>query len=217
MFDQINPTLPTYQQVYEKTAKLSSKFRAVGFRNCVLRGVAVARFYPSPENRPVEDIYLWVKGRRKDIRLWLQEQSDLMKDCGLHVVYRPNTLPNPFFDLRLQKWYAKQIQSQVINDGKLGFAIPTVPFLAIQSLVDSYNRLRGRSISMLDIWDYYYILLALKPNDRLAVIGLIKRLGLKRMAEAMMWVLKEKCGLQDNCFLCQPNEKRGLRLLEKLS
>ena len=217
MSNQLPSPFSPYQHACENTAKLAAKFRSVGFQSCVLRGVALAQLYPSPDSRPEDDIYLWVKGRSKDVSLWMKEQGDIDNGCKSHIVFKPNTLPNPIFNYRLQKWYSEEIQRQVKNDDRLGFVVPTTSFLAIQSLIDSYNRLRGGSICMRDIWDYYYILLALKPDERVAILGLIKRLGLTRMAEAMMWVQKEKCGLQDNLLLCQPNEKRGLRLLEKLS
>ena len=44
----------------------------------------------------------------------------------------------------------------------------------------------------------------------------LKRLGLATFAGAMMWVLKELCGLDESLMLCRPDEKEGRFFLSEV-
>ena len=44
----------------------------------------------------------------------------------------------------------------------------------------------------------------------------ITALGMKRFAEATMWVMKEVFGSDDNYLLCKPNEEYGRFLLDEV-
>ena len=44
----------------------------------------------------------------------------------------------------------------------------------------------------------------------------ISALGMKRFAEATMWVMKEIFGLEDKYLLCKPNEEYGRFLLDEV-
>ena len=49
-----------YRQHVQRAAELTRRFRSVGFKSCVLKGVGMAQYYPEPERRLFGDIDLWV-------------------------------------------------------------------------------------------------------------------------------------------------------------
>ena len=56
-----------YRTHCERAKELTRRFRSIGFKSCVLKGVGTAQLYPYPERRQCGDIDLWVDGRREDV------------------------------------------------------------------------------------------------------------------------------------------------------
>ena len=102
-----------YRQHVERSKELASRFRAVGFQSCVLKGVAMARYYPEPSRRQCGDIDLWTFGRRKDVMKWLRSQYEIghnvwhnvgvevFEDVPVEIHFHPGWLWNPWHNRRL--------------------------------------------------------------------------------------------------------------------
>ena len=69
---------------------------------------------------------------------------------------------------------------------------------------------------MIDIIDYYYVIKALSEEDKQGVVNNLKMFGLLPIAKAMMWVLKEVCGMPVVYLICEPNEKEGRFLFDEI-
>ena len=212
----------------ERARELTSKFKMAGFRSCVLKGIGLAQLYPKPENRQSGDIDLWVEGNRKEVMDWLNKlgvarhviwhhvDADFFEDVITEVHFHPCWLYNPFCNSKLQRWFDEQKEEKMVIDQKMGFAYPSVQFNAVYSLVHLYRHLIEEGIGIRHIIDYYYIIKALAVENKQGVVNNLKRFGLLHLAEAMMWVLHEICGLPAEYLICKPNDHEGKFLLDEV-
>lgn len=219
----------TYRLHCERAEELTRRCRAVGFRSCVLKGVAMARYYPEPERRQCGDIDLWMFGRRKDAMKWLRSQYEighnvwhnvgvkLFEDVAVEVHFHPGWLWNPFHNRHLQRWFTVY-SSRFTKYEKIGVNVMPVEFDAVFSLVHTYRHLIAGGVGLRHIVDYYYVLKKCHTDrtDLSDTLLILKNIGLMKFTAAMMWVLKDVCGMPDNYLLCKPNEKEGKFLLSEI-
>ena len=62
----------------------------------------------------------------------------------------------------------------------------------------------------------YYVLKSLPLSAFEEVRGFLRRFGLMLFAAAMMYVLKDACGMPSEKLLCEPDEEAGRFLLEEI-
>ena len=208
---------------------LTALFAEKGYRSCVLKGVGFAQLYDNPARRQCGDIDLWVDGDRKEIMAWLKGQYSIehvlwhhvdpaiFDDVHTEIHFYPGWMYNPFLNRRLQRWFESQKEAQMAKiDSELGFVHSSARFNAVYSLVHTYHHLIEEGVGLRHIIDYYYIVQSLPDIERSAVVADLKRLGLLRLASAMMWVLEEVCGMGQELLLCNPDEKDGVFLLDEV-
>ena len=214
------------QQNKARSKELSANVKVVGFNSCVLKGVAIARYYPTPMRRQCGDIDLWAFGRRKDVmarlkrdysiehNVWHHVGVRMFEDVPVEIHFHPAWLYNPLCNWRLQRWLNRAGSwGDKQNDG---YNVMPVKFDAVFSLLHTYRHLLAEGIGIRHIVDYYYILKALPAEDRTDVVEDLKRFGMMKLAKAMMWVQREVCGARDGLLLCEPNEKEGRFLLDEI-
>jgi len=218
----------TYKMHCERAAELTRRCRAVGFSSRVLKGVAIARYYPEPERRQCGDIDLWMFGRRKDVMKWFRSQYEiehdvwhnagvkLFEDVPVEVHFHPGWLWNPFHNRHLQKFFEYESHELVKSD--LGFNVPRLEFDAVFSLAHTYRHLIAGGVGLRHIVDYYYVLKKCHTDstDLTNIVQVLMNVGLMKFTAAVMWVLKDVCGMPDSFFLCEPNEKEGRFLLNEI-
>lgn len=56
-----------------QSARLTKKFQAEGFRNCIIKGQGNATMYPQPYSRNPGDIDIWLEGDRKKILRYVRQ------------------------------------------------------------------------------------------------------------------------------------------------
>lgn len=215
------------QQNLKRTKELVSRFLAVGFESCVLKGVATARYYPHPMRRQMGDIDLWVKGRREDVMAWLRSQFEIdhlvwhnvgvefFEDVPVEVHFHPAWLYHPIHNWRLQRFFESEKNTQMTMREN-GYAYTSVGFDAVYSLVHTYRHILTGGVGMRHVVDYYYICHHLDDPARRSTMTILQRLGLARFAAAMMYVLSKICRISDEMLLCEPNEKEGEFLLHEI-
>ena len=219
----------TYFLQCHRAKELTTMFKESGYDSCVLKGICFSQLYPNPPRRQGGDIDLWVKGGRREIVAWLKNRYEvehmlwhhidakIFDDVPTEIHYHPCWMYNPFCNHRLQKWFDAQATEQMVVDDKLGFGCPSVAFNAVYSLVHSYHHLIEEGLGMRHIIDYYYILKALPVEHHSSVVDLLGRFGLFKLAEAIMWILQDVCGIPSEYLLCKPNEKEGRFLLDEIT
>ncbi len=206
---------------------LTERFRAAGLPTCVLKGVATAQLYPHPERRICGDIDFWVQGDRREIMQLLRAEYELehvewhhigiraFDDVPVEVHVLPGWLYNPWCNRRLQRFFRENGTPHEV--GSLGFNAASARFEAVFSLVHTFHHLLEEGVGLRHVIDYYYICKACRAaGDDTAreVMQAIRSVGLGKFAAAMMWVLREVCGMPAAELLCEPNEAEG-RFLQR--
>ena len=69
---------------------------------------------------------------------------------------------------------------------------------------------------MRQVMDYYYLLKSDAAGQRDEVTGRLASFGLDHTAGALMWLLHEKLGLEEQYLICGMNEKEGRFVLGEI-
>ena len=165
-------TEDTYMLHVERAKELTKRFAERGFKTCVLKGIGTAQCYPNPARRQCGDIDLWVDGSEKELLEWLRSQCKVGKLSWLHadagffedvqveVHFHPSWLYSPISNKRLQHWFERNKDAQMVVNRDLGIAYSSVRFNAVFSLVHAFHHLMEEGVGMRHVIDYYYILKA---------------------------------------------------------
>ena len=226
----------------QRTKELATMFSSAGFENCVLKGMAMARYYPHPERRQCGDIDLWTFGSRKEVMAWIRSQwmvghqtwhnvgTKIFDDVQVEVHFHPGWLWNPWHNRMLQKFFDRYKDGLRLENGQKseqisGVNVMPVEFDTVYSLVHTYRHFIAEGGGLRHVVDYYYILKEAnvkgleargERREMRGVFGDIKKVGMAKFCAAMMWVMKEVMGVSNEMLLCEPNEKEGQFLLNEL-
>lgn len=230
---------------HKRARELTERFRSVGFRSCILKGLSAAKRYPIPLRRQCGDIDLWVEGDRKELMAWLRSQCEiglvtwhhidakLFNDVEVEVHLHPNWLYNPWHNTKMQRWFAEQQPIQMGQEPTAeGFVATTAEFDVVYQLTHMFHHLLEEGIGVRHVVDYYYALREFHKELRSKkeegrckkedVGGLkddvrgLRDMHIERFAGAMMYVLQKMCGASAELLLCEPDEKEGKFLLNEI-
>lgn len=204
-------------------------FNEKGIRNCVLKGQGLARLYPDPQKRQPGDIDLWIEGNRDDILSVLKRggykigpvvihhvEAFIVEGVETEIHFMPIWLYNPFYNYRLQRYFKYYQNEQFSNfDSLLGFCYPKPTFNSIYCLVHIFHHFLEEGVGMRQVIDYYYVLTN-KDCKRDEAVSTLRTIGLLKFVGAMMYVLKEVCGMKAEYMICAPLEKHGKVLLSEI-
>lgn len=222
-----------------EAARLTRLFAGAGRRTAILKGQANARLYPDPMSRQPGDIDIWVEGGRKSV-IGLLRKMGLVdrlaqtsyegkasasyhhvhlppneKGVTVEVHFRPSSGNfNPITNRRLQRWVEQEIrQTTTVQEG---FSVPSVKFALVMQLAHIQNHFHSGGIGLRQVCDYYLLLRNASGEDRTDVAGLLKCLGLRRTAGALMWLLGEVLHLDCGLMLCETDRLRGEWMLRRI-
>ena len=221
-------------------------FERQGFMACVLKGQGNARLYPCPLLRQSGDIDVWVvaprekadlpASRRRVLR-WVAEQGyaegfDLKH---VHFPFRPDVetevhfIPSQLHCLannrRLHRFYADEVETQMAHRAVLdepdvaqgSVACPTAKFNLVFQLTHLFEHFLSEGVGLRQVMDYYCVLKSGLPGaERAEAVGVIRDIGLRAFAGAVMWVLREVFGLEEAEMLVPMDERRGRVLLGEI-
>ena len=173
-------------------------------------------------------------GEYDDVEVEVHYRPSFMND-PIH-----NRRLQKWFEQKAPEQFAHVVE---LPDGVGEVAVPTVEFNLIFQLSHVYNHLLHEGIGLRQIIDYYYLLrqsnderqsnrlteIDKRQSNRLTEIDerqsnrlteirdtLLRRLGLWKIAGAMMWVLNEVLGLEEKYLIAPKNEKLGRVLLAEM-
>lgn len=223
-------------KVSDACRKLTVQFEKNGFHCIILKGQANHRYYPSHlgKNRAPGDIDAWVfpideskkkvatvinfcqSMRKGKFVFYHNLDFPMLKTTMLEVHYRPTWLYCPWRNSRLQKWMDRHREYEEYD----GYNVASLEFNIIFQLLHLYKHIFEEGIGLRQLIDYYFVLQNIGGEDAERLLCEVRqclnRFGLKRFAGAVMYVLQEVCGLQEDKMIIAPNEKEGVVLLGEI-
>ena len=214
----------------ERTKETTAYFRKNGFKTAILKGQGIAQLYPQPERRQSGDIDIWItpNDEKEDARGVIYEFArrndperklhgvnyhhvhyQLFDDTEVEVHIYPGYLHNPFLNSKLHKFFKTYPPREE--------PVPSPAFNRIFILLHIYNHFLGHGVGLRQVMDYYYVIRqGFTEEEQEETQKWLKRLGLWRFAGAVMWVMREAFGLEEEYMLVEPDEKEGRFLMEEI-
>lgn len=216
-------------------------FTKDGFRTCILKGQSNLVNYPLAlsEFRTPGDIDIWVKPMR-ETRHPIREVIEYIiahtqqcrptyhhtdyhffDDVEVEVHQRPTFLCSPVRNIRLQRW-CDQMERHSVVDSRVGentFPVPTPSFNVVYQLLHIYKHLFEAGIGLRQMLDYYMVLrrwYELGSPDRDEVGRMLDSLGIRTLAEAVMYVLQTVFAMSDEYLICPADKRPGSFLLDEI-
>ena len=229
-------------RLFIDSAKVCKNFKDAGFRNCILKGQGNALLYPNPYMRTPGDIDIYLAGGRKRVMQYINKvcPNQVMRyhhvdfpvmKTAIEVHFTPSYMFFPIHNIRMQKWFGKVMDLQCSNvvtlpDGYGEITVPTMSFNVIYILSHLYRHVFTEGIGLRQLLDYYFVVMMwhtdltnLTDSDSADLAALqreLKRLGLWKFAGAVMYVLHEVFGLEEDMMIVPMNEKEGMFLLDEI-
>ena len=219
----------------QRVVEVSKVFAEAGFRTCILKGQGNALMYPNPLSRTPGDIDVWVDGTREEITSFVRSQVPnaygqyqhidfpVFKDVEVEVHFKPSRQNNPVYNRRLQRFYIQCKDAQFRNvcrelDGQGGVCIPENGFNLVFQLSHIMNHFFVEGVGLRQLMDYYYLLhREFSDREQEKFQYKVRRLGMRKFAASLMWVMKEVFKMEDRFILVEPYEKGGRLLLDEVT
>lgn len=217
-----------------KTALAVRTFARDGKRSVILKGQGLALLYPDPALRTPGDIDIWVEGTRDETVKYLRKfcpneevvyhnmHFPALDDVEMEAHFTPSWFNNPVANQRFQRWCKAQQERLFANTVQLPGAkgevsVADAAFNRLFVMQHIYRHLFGDGIGLRQVLDYYYVLRqGCDEEARQETLRQIRRMGMARFARALMYVEQRVFGLEDEYFLCAPDEKEGQYLLSEI-
>lgn len=249
-YEEVNKTIPSNltlewyaqaEQIKQRNLLMNKRceevvlfFLEAGHRSCILKGQGNALMYPTPLSRMSGDIDIWVEGTRKEIKDLIRKRYGktfeithhialpIFEDAEVEVHFTPSEMCNPFYNLKLQKYYmdnrSEQMNHSVPLDKSDCFVnVPTKRFNAIFQLSHIMYHFFIEGVGLRHFIDYFYLLQQrFSEYEKYEYEKTVKKLGMLKFSRSVMWVEKEVLGLGESFLLVDPYEKGGRTLLEEI-
>jgi hypothetical protein len=223
--------------------KLCEEFEGKGCKTCVLKGQSNRVYYPNDlaSRRTPGDVDIWLfpkynlqspvkqtmellEGENRIVSLaYLHAELKQMDSVAIEAHFRPTFLNEPTHNYRLQKWYRENkfnciMKQQIADDITIPMLKPV--YNIIFQLVHIYRHLLDEGIGLRQLLDYYFLLTgtvkALTSEERKLIDEKLSSFGLRRIAEAVMYVLQEVFLMDKSYMIVPDNEKYGKQLLNEI-
>ena len=222
---------------------ICEQFEKDGFIPCVLKGQSNYRYYPADlhNKRSCGDVDVWVQAKsderckRYDVSRvieYVQNHYDMNGLCWLHTSHveksgvpveihlRASFMSEPCKNRQFQKHFADVDECRTFAELD-GVEIPClkVDEDVIYQMNHIYRHLIDEGVGLRQVVDYYFLLQAwnkLHTRSKEEIMKITSWLGMKRFASALMYVLREVCGMSAEYLLCEPSEKDGKFLMNEI-
>ena len=234
-FYKVNQIKTRNMLLNQRSAELVAMFRQDGFDCCVLKGQGNAMMYPDSYARSSGDIDLQVKGGRDLVVQYVKKRFPhtktayqhvdypVFKKVSVEVHYLPVYLNNPLYNRRLKKWfddhgddiYGHEVE---LPDDAGRITVPSLRFNIVFQLAHMMHHLLDEGIGLRHMIDYYFLLRKVY-EERIPLDDMpheLNRLGLGKFAGAVMFMMHDVLGLEENCLIVPVDKGRGKTLLKEI-
>ncbi len=158
---------------------------------------------------------------------WLHCNFNHREGVPVEVHFRPSFMNEPCKNRRFLKHFA-DIEKCVKREKIDGVELPVMKVEedVVYQMNHIYRHLIDEGVGLRQIVDYYFLLKTFEnelsqmenefPMKKKEVMKTVEWLGMKRLAGALMYVMKEVFGMRNEALLCEPNEKEGKFLLSEI-
>lgn len=216
-------------EVDRQTREIWHRLKDDGLDAAILKGQGIVQFYADHGvYRQSGDIDVWVKGGYQIVCDYVQRTHpttdvayhrfhyNYFDDTEVELHHRPTLMRNLLNDRKLARWYNTFEADSFVYLKDKGFAVPSVEFNRIFILTHIYRHFLFEGIGLRQVIDYYFVLKANGGKGKEEIAKVLKELKLTRFAEAVMWLLHEKLGLEEQYLICGMNEKEGQFVLSEI-
>lgn len=216
--------------VNRQCAELQEQLRADGIISSVMKGQAIAQLYSDNLKtlRQSGDIDIYVDcGRKAAIQYAKKAQKtvdwdykhlhlDVFKDTEVEMHYRTEMMFNVFKNKAVRQWEeSEEIRQAVFAENLNGIVTASPEFNLVYLLMHMYNHAMSEGCGLRQFMDYYFLLKTINVDEYKDTANeTINRLGMKKFAGGVMWVLHEVFGLEYDRMLLPANEQAGKYLLK---
>jgi hypothetical protein len=212
-----------------------------GFLACVLKGQSNYRYYPKEmkNRRSCGDIDVWVtpkdRGCKHPVRTvldyikvnfdmdglcWLHTSHIGTNDVPVEVHFRPSFMSEPFHNRRFQNYFSniEVCREKAEIDGK-SIPVMKVDEDVIYQMNHIYRHLIDEGVGLRQVVDYFYLLTVWNKEHKRSkaeTMKIVSWLGMKKFAGALMYVLREVCGMRESLLLCPVSVKDGQFLMSEI-
>ena len=228
------------KELNRKAAEICRRFDEDGFECCLLKGQGNAAMYSDPLARTPGDIDVWIKlkdykieklknrkRKRKAVTDYVRQRHEVTGLRYHHVEYEeegvpvevhftPCTMNNPFYDRRLQRWFREEFRTEKRRLADVGeVEVPTAESNVVYQLAHMMHHFFDEGLGLRQVMDYYILLhdsqsMAHQWRDEL------EYLNLYHFAGAVMYVLREVFGMEEQHMIVPVDEWRGRTLLREI-
>lgn len=219
----------------QRTVELETLFQKDGFECCVLKGQGNAMMYSNPYARSSGDIDLQVRGGRDLVVQYVKKRFPhtktayqhvdfpIFEDVEVEVHYLPVYMNNPVYNWRLMRWFENhgdEMYGHKVNlPGNVGgLSVPSLRFNIVFQMAHLMHHLLDEGIGLRQMLDYYFLLRKVHEESISldSVAEELNRLGLRKFAGAVMYIMREVLGLEETCLMVPVDEGRGKTLLKEI-
>ncbi len=219
--------------VNQRCKDITKLFAEAGFKSCILKGQGNAMMYPNPLSRVSGDIDIWVEGKKDNIIGFCRSivegcelsyhhiQFPIFEDVPVEVHFMPSYSLVPRYSKKTKNFF-ENFKTKYV-DGRnyieSGLDVPEIKMNLVFQMSHMMRHFFYGGIGLRQLMDYYYLLLYAHKNvkcDMDEVRAAIKDLGMLKFAKAVMWILKEICGMENKYLIVTPDNNRGQLLLDEM-
>ena len=219
-----------------EVVRIMALVRAEGMEAVLLKGQGVATYYPEPLWRIPGDIDLWMRECRSRVvdyarRLsgktppttFLHTSLHLSEKVETEAHFRPSFRYNPWADRRMNRLFSYLYGQGEFTDVCLSggseekVRVPSPVFNRLFLLAHIYRHFFDEGVGLRQMMDYFFCLRqSFTAEENRVSVCWMRRMGLLRFSRAVVYVLQEVFGLEDEFCFVPPDEREGRFLLDEI-
>lgn len=221
--------------------KICNQLKRDGFEPCILKGQSNYRYYPTElrNKRSCGDVDVWVqpedvncKHPVRTVIKYVQNNFNMTGLCWLHTSHedksgvpvevhlRASFMSEPCKNRRFQKHFAivATCRDVIALDG-VELPVMKIEEDVIYQMNHIYRHLIDEGVGLRQVVDYFCLLKAWNEQHTRTkedTMHIVSRLGMKKFAGALMYVLREVCRMPEVMLLCPASVKDGKFLMSEI-